>query len=244
MEDESRISPLIINRNSVADEAVAAVEECLAVDEVEENDIEVEIPGEDATPDFECQPRDVRAPRTLWDPLLPSASEVAEHDLTHRPYRRWCPICIAAWGREDPHKRGGEGIQEGLPEVGMDYDHYGDPEDDEGEVTTLVTKDRSSGMIWGNVVERKGPGDQWIIDKQIKNIELLGRSNIALKTDGEPAIVAVQSKLISLRDGQTVPRNPPAYNPEANGPIEKGVQDSMAKPDAPSWHWRRDWEKE
>ena len=137
MEDETRISPLIANRNSAAGEAVTTVEECLAVGEVEENYIEVEIPGEDATPDFECQPSDVRAPRTLWDPLLPSASEVAEHDLTHRPYRRWCLICIAAWGREDPHKRGGEGIHEGLPEISMDYDYFGDKEDDDGMVASL-----------------------------------------------------------------------------------------------------------
>ena len=57
--------------------------------------------------DFQCQPCEVRAPKTLWDPLLPTPLEVAEHNLTHRPYRRWCKICIAAWGREDPHKRGG-----------------------------------------------------------------------------------------------------------------------------------------
>ena len=177
------------------------------------------------TIDFESQPSDIRAPKTLWDPLLPTPLEVATHNVTHRPYRRWCPVCIEAWGREDPHRRGGEGILEGLPEVGMDYNHYCDPEDDEDEVTSLVMKDRTTGMIWGNRVERKGATDKWIVDRQIKNLELLGRSNIALKTDGEPAIVALQSKLIAMREGQTVPRNPPAYNPEANGPIEKGVQD-------------------
>ncbi len=56
-------------------------------------------------------------------------------------------------------------------------------------------------------------------------MQLLGRRNIALKTDGEPAILGVQNKIIASREGQTLPRNPPAYNPESNGPIEKGVQD-------------------
>ena len=44
-------------------------------------------------------------------------------------------------------------------------------------------------------------------------------------TDGEPSLVAVQSKVISGREGTTLPKNPPAYNPESNGAIEKGVQD-------------------
>ena len=108
----------------------------------------------------------------------------------------------------------------------MDYNHFCDAEDGAKEVTTLVTKDRTTGMIWQNRCEKKGPGDKWIVDKQIKNLELLGRANLALKSDGEPSIVALQSKLIGMREGQTVPRNPPAYNPESNGPIEKGVQDA------------------
>ncbi len=29
------------------------------------------------------------APKTLFNPLLPSAREVADHNLTHCPYRRW-----------------------------------------------------------------------------------------------------------------------------------------------------------
>ena len=38
--------------------------------------------------EFECQPSDARAPKTLWDPLLPTPAVVAQHNITHRPYRR------------------------------------------------------------------------------------------------------------------------------------------------------------
>ncbi len=92
-------------------------------------------------------------------------------------------------------------------------------------MTTLVSKDKESGALWGNVASCKGPGDMWLVRKQVRNVELIGRANIGIKTDGEPAIVAVQNRIITLRGGKTVPRNPPAYNPESNGPIEKGVQD-------------------
>ncbi len=111
---------------------------------------------EETVQDFQCQPCEMRAPKTLWDPLLPSPSEVAQHNVTHRPYRRWCKVCVEAWGKEDPHRRGGEGIKEGIPEVGMDYDGFCDPEDEEEkEVKVLVMKDRTSGALWGTVCQKK-----------------------------------------------------------------------------------------
>ena len=42
-------------------------------------------------------------------PLLkPSAEEIRKHNLTHLPFRSWCPICVAARARDDPpplHRR-------------------------------------------------------------------------------------------------------------------------------------------
>jgi len=179
-----------------------------------------------------CVPCEVRVPKTLYDPMLPSPKEVAEHNITHCPPRRWCKICVAGAGKEHPHLRDRDEEREGLPEYGMDYDHYGDVvetgaelQDVDDKVTNMVSKDRKTGMLWGSVAEAKGASDKWILRRQLQNIELLGRANVVCKTDGEPAIVQVQSKIIASRDGQTVPANPPAYNPESNGPIEKGVQD-------------------
>jgi len=108
----------------------------------------------------------------------------------------------------------------------MDYDYFGDAENDTAKVTALIRKDKQTGMIWGNVSSTKGPGDTWMIKKVEKDLELLGRANTKLKTDGEPSLVAVQGKIIAARaKGSTIPENPPAYNPESNGCIEKGVQD-------------------
>ncbi len=92
-------------------------------------------------------------------------------------------------------------------------------------MTSLLMKDNTTGALFGNVCEVKGAGDKWITKKQLSNVEMLGRRNVCLKTDGEPALVAVQNKMIQGREGTTQPRNPPAYNPESNGAMEKGVQD-------------------
>ena len=61
-------------------------------------------------------------PQTWRSPVTPSAAEIADHDLTHCPYRSWCPVCVLAMGREDPQPRQGPKEKSEIPEVGMDYD--------------------------------------------------------------------------------------------------------------------------
>ena len=41
-----------------------------------------------------------RVVKKILDPMLPSRAEVREHDLTHLPYRNWCPHCIKGNGKE------------------------------------------------------------------------------------------------------------------------------------------------
>ena len=50
-----------------------------------------------------------RIPVKVADPKLPSAEEVAEHELTHRPYRSWCSHCVRGKGKTlDPPSVGQE----------------------------------------------------------------------------------------------------------------------------------------
>ena len=168
-----------------------------------------------------------RIPRTLTSPIRPSASDVERHCLTHLPYRPWCPICVKAKGKEDAHFRGaGKGEDEdgdGLPIVSMDYQELN--EESEKPQKIIVAKDEVTGNLIAHYVLCKGITDEWVIRKLVKDLEEIGRRDAIVKTDGEPAITAVQSRLQNLREGRTVPRNPPAYNPQSNGPCEKAVQD-------------------
>ena len=151
---QSCISPITKhNPGCVTGELLAAAESA----GVKEDGVEMEV--EDQENDVECT--ESRVPKILFNPLLPSRREVEEHDLTHTPYRNWCPICVAARGKEDPHKKVDHGPPEDdMPEIGMDYYYYGDAEDSSGRVTTLVMKDRKSGALFGDVCETKGPTDE------------------------------------------------------------------------------------
>ena len=161
-------------------------------------------------------------PKVTTDPQQPSIEEVSAHEFTHMPYRSWCKVCVMSRGREDAHPRSKKGrTKQGLLEVGLDYNTFGEEED---KVASIVMKDANTGVVFANVIECKGPEDVWTIKKLVNNLDTLGRQNVILKLDGEPALVAVQTKVIRWREGNTVPENQPAYNPESNGAIEKGVQ--------------------
>ncbi len=184
---------------------------------------------------FLCEPCEARVPFTLKAPVKPSAEEISKHNATHLPYRNWCPICVRAKGREDAHYRGAnipdDDDKDGVPVVSMDYNTVEGEKATGGhakKVKTVVVKDEVTGCVFQHRIDCKGTGDEWLMKRLCKDFEELGRRDIVLKTDGEPAMVAVQSRIQGMRPGRTILRNPPAYNPQSNGPCEKAVQDATA----------------
>ena len=69
-------------------------------------------------------------------------------------------------------------------------------------------------------VSAKDWRDDRIVDKIMRSISDTGNTKIVLKTDGAPTLVQVQDKIISVRTQPTIPENPPAYDPQANGSAE------------------------
>ena len=172
----------------------------------------------------EDDPAEAHEAKLKCSPCLPSAEEIARHDATHYPYRNWCPSCVKAKAREDAHFRSGSGTDKetGLPVVSMDYELL------EEKITVLIVKDDASGSTLAYDVEAKGPSDEWVLRQLVRDLEDWGRGDLYLKTDGEPAMLAVQRAVAKLRSHRTLPRNPPAYNPQSNGAAEKAVQDVTA----------------
>ena len=48
---------------------------------------------------------DCRAMKKMINPRLPSREDVEIHEMTHLPFRNWCPHCIKGRGIEASHKR-------------------------------------------------------------------------------------------------------------------------------------------
>ncbi len=108
----------------------------------------------------------------------------------------------------------------------MDYAEIGDEGGDREQARKiLVGRERDSKSIFCHLVKRKGLDDEGIVTKVCDSIKEFGLTAIELKTDGEPALVQVQQAIAEQRGHPTVPVNPPAYDPQANGTAERAVQE-------------------
>ena len=47
----------------------------------------------------------VQSAKAMPEPILPSKTAVDAHNLTHWPYRSWCPHCVAARRPNSHHRR-------------------------------------------------------------------------------------------------------------------------------------------
>ena len=54
-------------------------------------------------------------------PNLPTEEERRAHEVSHVPYRSWCPACVAGRGRSDRHAVATEAEEHTKPVVSMDY---------------------------------------------------------------------------------------------------------------------------
>ena len=71
------------------------VREALSVEE--QGEVQPQQPHEE-----EIQAGEVR-PRTRRSPKEPTNEEILGHKITHTPYRSWCPECVKARAKANPH---------------------------------------------------------------------------------------------------------------------------------------------
>ena len=111
--------------------------------------------------------------KAIKDPGCPTQQEIDHHNIMHLPPRSWCPVCIEARGKEDPHFTKKEKEERDKPTVGFDYKTLGQAESPEEKETVLIIRNAQTLYGFSHVVDQKGPGDDWILDKVLKDIERL-----------------------------------------------------------------------
>ena len=83
--------------------------------------------------------------KVLPSPSPPSRQEMLEHNITHVPFRNWCPHCLAGKAKSMKHMQGaGLGVSE-TPVVSMDYMFMGDRSkeaDVEGEYEEVISDEK------------------------------------------------------------------------------------------------------
>ena len=65
----------------------------------------------------------------------------------------------------------------------------------------LIGRDKWTKQVMAHLVRCKGLGDETIVKRVTQSVDELGYRKVVIKTDGEPALIAVQETLVE---------NPPA----------------------------------
>ena len=179
--------------------------------------------------------REVRAPPI---PATPSLEEVTQHQLTHRPFRSWCPHCVRGKGREDPHKRSTQkDAWQGVPKLVSDYFFIGrrrprgreerhqeeEAAEKEGQTPIIVLKDTHSKTIYAHACPCKGAHEA-VVTRLVGDLDAMGYKRVLVRTDGEPAILDLWAKVKERWSGDIVKVEAATGDHDANGEAEQAVQ--------------------
>ena len=176
---------------------------------VDDSNVEArhEDPDED---DFQCAPCESGGtvePRR--HPGNPTQEEVAEHELIHCPFRSWCPICIEAQGKEDPHyKETKRDIINESPVVSMDYKEVSEYDDFKNKVIMIVCRDKWTKSVATHVVKAKGSNE--CAGRLVEFLDSFGYNEMVLKSDNEAAIKVLRDEVIAKRRRPTISTQRPS----------------------------------
>ena len=82
--------------------------------------------------------------------LPPSEAEVRLHNLTHLPFRDWCPFCVQGRAVSHPHYKVKE--ESKIPVISMDYMGLTEREPNDELFPILVIYDRKSSSTFAHVL--------------------------------------------------------------------------------------------
>ena len=165
---------------------------------------------------------DVRVQRS---PSQPSRQEIDEHEAAcHSVYRSWCRICIESRGIGQQHRAAEADNETSLPEVCMDYFYMSD-ETEVRPLPHIVLKCSKTQSYACTLLESKGV-TKYGIDFIVGFVRDLGWKRLIFRSDGEPAMVALQRKVIEALAGiEVIVRHCPEDDHAANGAAESAVRE-------------------
>ena len=160
--------------------------------------------------------------RVCVSPNTPSKREREEHEVTHLPFRSWCPHCVRGRGQASPHVHGKEKEENRLPTIALDYGFLG--EEDRKSITTIAIRDSKSGALHGFQVPQKGVSDERVSKKIAGWVDGLGYKRVVIKSDQEPSIIALRAEIMRISRTEMVPEYSPVKDSKPNDAAENAVK--------------------
>ena len=190
---------------------------------------------------------EAQQPIGFRDPGVPTAAQIAEHNLTHIPARPWCTHCVRGKGK-DKHSRRLHGAfaEDHVPRVRLDYcfltETLDETEGEHGEeestrasssMTVLVMQESQCRSVWAYSVEHKGSSEAWVIDQIAEDLDTVGLRNdrIIIKSDQEASANDIANEVSKCRASTygTAIENSAVGDSNSNGTVERAIQDVEAQ---------------
>ncbi|CAE7357043.1 RE1, partial [Symbiodinium sp. KB8] len=133
-----------------------------------------------------------RKPHVINTPNTPTKEEVAEHAITHLPYKSWCAECVKHKVRDDRHSGDLSHTSSEHPVIQFDFGFSRRDETSEDKAIFLVIKDRTTKSI--SAVPTLSKGQQYMsymTTEAVRFISWLGHRKVVLQGDNEPSLVAI-----------------------------------------------------
>ena len=162
--------------------------------------------------DEEHQPA-IRA-KAATTPYTPTQQEVLEHNLTHLPYRNWCPICVRGKGRTTNHPP----QRSKQPVVQVDFAYI--KAHNEKPTPVLTAVDVQTGLCMAAMI----PYKQHLFNHATTCLQTFllecGRTEAILQSDQEDYLMQLL-KATANSMGNISVRFSPAYSSQSQGAVER-----------------------
>ena len=144
--------------------------------------------------------------RGLRQPQQPTPQQIAEHNLTHLPYRNWCPICVQGKGGQDYYKK----QQSRQPAIQVDF-AYIKSQQDPKTIPVLPAVDVTTRLCMAVMV----PDKPSLMDYMVNNLQAFsfecGRTQGILQSDNEDTLNALL-KATAAKIGSMIVRHARSYS--------------------------------
>ena len=129
--------------------------------------------------------------KALRTPIRPTQQMIDDHEVSHLPFRSWCPFCVRGRGQSQGHFSVDKGDEQ-VPLVSVDYGFLGTKDSPANECPVLLIRDRLSKSIWSHPVPNKGlEPSKHGSEVLLRALKETGYKRLALKSDQEHSIRAV-----------------------------------------------------
>ena len=139
-------------------------------------------------------------------------------------FRSWCPHCVK--GRAESYVHVKKVQNEGeVPTIRLDYMcmHSEQEKEEEKGMPIVAAKDNETKMTMARAAPSKGV-DSYAVETVKRMVERLGYKKIIMKSDNEPAILALQEAVRRETDVEIVMEEVPVGDHQANGLVENAIK--------------------